>query len=262
MLRCRHQKGHVKNLRCTIGIGRFDKCMKHTANLEKHSAKFLPSDTLGKEGPTNSTSAKTSLPSTFYRALGKEKRPSRRRGDGDGAFAECLGDTRQRSYLFAECLPTSTRQMIYLWVPFVRFFVECSRRHSAKLAFLPSARARALGKDAIPVLRYWFFAECNTRQSDQYTGATRLSANVTTVTFRRWLTVLCRESLFVECRALDSTPVPRVLLSANAFVTESRTLPSTVLDKGFFAECPTKSTRQNAEHSAKARIPVVVTISF
>jgi hypothetical protein len=40
--------------------------------------------------------------------------------------------------------------------------------------------------------------------------------------------------------------VPRVLLSVNAVVTESRTLPSAALDK------PDK------KHSAKSRIPVVI----
>jgi hypothetical protein len=52
--------------------------------------------------------------------------------------------------------------------------------------------------------------------------------------------------------------VPRVLLSANVLVTESRTLPSAALGKGFFAEFLTKSTRQCGEHSTKSRIPVVV----
>ena len=52
--------------------------------------------------------------------------------------------------------------------PFVRFFVECSVWHSAKRASLPSARAITLGKEPIPVPRSWFFAECYTRQSDQY----------------------------------------------------------------------------------------------
>jgi hypothetical protein len=50
--------------------------------------------------------------------------------------------------------------------------------------------------------------------------------------------------------------VPRVLLSVNSIVTESRTLPSAALDKDVFAECPIESTRQSAEHSAKRRIPV------
>jgi hypothetical protein len=56
--------------------------------------------------------------------------------------------------------------------PFARFFAECSVWHLAKRASLPSARAATLGKEAIPVSRYWFFTECygpDTRQSDQYT---------------------------------------------------------------------------------------------
>jgi hypothetical protein len=51
--------------------------------------------------------------------------------------------------------------------PFVSFFVECSRRHSAKRGSLPSARATALGKEDLPVSRCSFFAECygpDTRQ--------------------------------------------------------------------------------------------------
>jgi hypothetical protein len=52
--------------------------------------------------------------------------------------------------------------------PFVRFFVVCYSRHSAKLASLPSARATTLDKEALPVPRYWFSAECygiGTRQA-------------------------------------------------------------------------------------------------
>jgi hypothetical protein len=75
--------------RYTTGIERFAECLKHSANPKKHSAKSLPSAALGKEGLANNTSAKASLPSTFYRALGKvfvecqtilgkENQPSRR----------------------------------------------------------------------------------------------------------------------------------------------------------------------------------------
>jgi hypothetical protein len=60
----------------TTGIDRFAECLKHSAKPEKHSGKSLPSVTLGKERSANCTSATTSLPSTFCRALGKE-------------FAEC-----------------------------------------------------------------------------------------------------------------------------------------------------------------------------
>jgi hypothetical protein len=44
----------------------FAECLKHSAKLEKHSAQALLSIALGKEGSTNSTSAKPSLPSTFF----------------------------------------------------------------------------------------------------------------------------------------------------------------------------------------------------
>jgi hypothetical protein len=112
------------------------------------------------------------LPSTFSRTLdtdfvecqavlGKEKSPSRRRGDGDDTFAECL--------------PASTRQRICQQGPFVGFFAECSVWHSAKHASLPSANALPLGKEAIPVLMFWIFAECygpDTRQSPSLPSVT------------------------------------------------------------------------------------------
>ena len=59
--------------------------------------------------------------------------------------------------------------------PFVSFFVECSRRHSAKLASLPSARATTLSKETLPVLRCSFFAECygpDTRQTPSLPSVT------------------------------------------------------------------------------------------
>jgi hypothetical protein len=51
--------------------------------------------------------------------------------------------------------------------------------------------------------------------------------------------------------------MPSVLLLVNMVVTESRTLPSAALEKDFFAECPTKSTRQSLEHSTKSQILLV-----
>jgi hypothetical protein len=71
----------------TTGIRRFVECLKH-------SAKFLPSVTLGKESLANSTSATASLPSTFYRALGTFGTRQRKAivmvtGNEDGTFAEC-----------------------------------------------------------------------------------------------------------------------------------------------------------------------------
>jgi hypothetical protein len=58
---------------------------------------------------------------------------------------------------------------------------------------------------------------------------------------------------FAECR-----PVPSVQHSVKGLFAESLTLPSAALGKAFFAECPTKGTRQRIQHSAKPWIPVVV----
>jgi hypothetical protein len=91
----------------------------------------------------------------------------------------------------------------------------------------------------------------------------RPSVKITTVSYRRLLMALCRAPPFVECLALgkvffdECLSVPRVLLSVNAVLTESRTLPSAALGKNLFAECPTGSTRQSAKHSTKSQIPVV-----
>jgi hypothetical protein len=92
----------------TTGIAGFAECPKHSAKLLKHSANFLLSVALGKEGSAYSASAKPSLLSTFSRALGKvvcrvpestrqRKAAVTATGDGDGVFAECLpNSTRQR----------------------------------------------------------------------------------------------------------------------------------------------------------------------
>jgi hypothetical protein len=82
----------------TTGNGRFAEC-------PKHSVKALPSVALGKEGSTNSTSAKPSLPSTFSRTLGKEvcRVPAKKSGRyGDevtetASLSSVKDDTRQRS---------------------------------------------------------------------------------------------------------------------------------------------------------------------
>jgi hypothetical protein len=136
--------------------------------------------TLGKEGSANSTSATTSLSSTFYRALGKEKRPSRRLVPETTTLPSVLGDTRQRNYLYRVSPNTLGKEItsllsVYHLVlgkgsangPFGIFFAECSMRHSAKLASLPSVTATTLDKEALPVSRRCFSAECygpDTRQ--------------------------------------------------------------------------------------------------
>jgi hypothetical protein len=79
----------------------------------------------------------------------------------------------------------------------------------------------------------------------------RLSAKITTVSYRRLLMALCRALPFAECLALgkdffaECISVPRVLLSVNVVVTENRSLPSATLGKAVFAECPTESTRHH-----------------
>jgi hypothetical protein len=55
----------------TTGNNLFVECLKHSTKPGKHSAKALPTVTLGKESSTNCTSVTTSLSSTFYRALDK-----------------------------------------------------------------------------------------------------------------------------------------------------------------------------------------------
>jgi hypothetical protein len=70
---------------------------------------------------------------------------------------------------------------------------------------------------------------------------------------------------FAECFTLDKSvfaewcPVPSVQHSVKRLVAESLTLPSAALGKAFFAECPTKGTRQRDRHSANSRIPVFPT---
>jgi hypothetical protein len=60
----------------TTGIAFFAECLRHSAKAILHSAKALPSVKLGKEHSANISSAKGSLPSAFFRTLGKD-------------FAEC-----------------------------------------------------------------------------------------------------------------------------------------------------------------------------
>jgi len=67
----------------TIGDALFAECLGHSAKALLHSAKALPSATLGKEQTAKPHPAKGSLPSAVCRALGK-------------GFAECQDGTRQR----------------------------------------------------------------------------------------------------------------------------------------------------------------------
>jgi hypothetical protein len=153
--------------------------------------------TLGKESSVNSTSATVSLPSTFYRALGKdfvecqsvlgeEKWPSRRWVTETTSLPSVLGDTRQRTYhcrVSPKTLGKEVTTLPSVYQPALgkgstsgalcRVLCRVSTSgHSTKFASLPSVRARALGKEALSVHRCCFSVECSgpdTRQSDQYT---------------------------------------------------------------------------------------------
>jgi hypothetical protein len=164
----------------TTVIGRFTECLKHSAKPDKHSAKTLPSVTLGKESSANNTSATASLPSTFYQALvslGTRQRKAvvTAPGNGDGAFAEChLIHSAKRLPLCRVATSLDSAKGPPAG-PFVSFLAKCSRRRSAKLASLPSARATALGKETLPVPRCCFSAECYgpyTRQSTSLPSVT------------------------------------------------------------------------------------------
>ena len=145
----------------------------HSAKAALHSAKPLPSATLGKEPPSNPFPVKAALPSVKFRALGK-------------GFAECRAGTWQRfdgigrrptlyifffKKLFAECHSSGTRQRNLFFKPLCRvpqhrhsakgviylffkiFFAECDDHCTRKACFL---------------FFLIFFVECNghcTRQS-------------------------------------------------------------------------------------------------
>jgi hypothetical protein len=66
----------LKRIPYTTGIAFFAECLRHSAKTILHSTKSLSSITLDKEHSANISSTKGSLPSTFFRTLGKD-------------FAEC-----------------------------------------------------------------------------------------------------------------------------------------------------------------------------
>jgi hypothetical protein len=88
---------------------------------------------------------------------------SRKHSAKNTSLPSVLWDTRQR----ARQGGSST--------PHVRLFAECSVRHSANPASLPSARDITLGKVPKSVPRFWLFAEC-------YDPDTRQSASLPSVT--------------------------------------------------------------------------------
>ena len=135
----------------TTGFRRFAECLMHPANATLPSAKPLLRAALSKEPPVKNPSAKNSLPSVFYRALGK-------------VFAECNLCTRQRKVTvtapvaLAHALPNVMSDALGkdFLIFFQNFFAECPARSALGKYFLifffvislPSTRVRALGKEA------------------------------------------------------------------------------------------------------------------
>ena len=130
----------------TTGFSFFAKCLTHSAKADIHSTKPLPSVTLGKGRSVNSLSAKTSLPSALYRALGKD-------------FAESQSDTQQRkvavtaSAIVTAALPSAKvkHSTKVLALPSV---VDLDTRQRWSLCRVPPARHSA---------KYVMFAECLSR---------------------------------------------------------------------------------------------------
>ena len=58
-------------LKYTTGLLEFAECPKHSAKDIKHSANGSPSVTLGEQHSPKTVTTKPTLPSVFYRALGK-----------------------------------------------------------------------------------------------------------------------------------------------------------------------------------------------
>ena len=121
----------------TTGFRFFAECLRHSAKAILHSTKALPSAALGKAHTVKNWSAKHSLPSVFYRALGKggghSTKKSDRHGAGpvDGHFAECqpCRHSAKIFYFFKKkslpsANPSGTWQRVFIFF-LQNFFAEC-----------------------------------------------------------------------------------------------------------------------------------------
>jgi hypothetical protein len=151
-------------VRSTTRIDRFAECLKNTRQRQKgfgeqHIGKAFFAEYFFWALDTDFVECQS--------VLGKEKPPSRRRGDGDGVFAECLLIHLAKKVPLCRVSADQHLAKDPSADTFVSFFAECSLWHSTKRVSLPSVRANTLDKEAIPVPRYWYFAECydpDTRQ--------------------------------------------------------------------------------------------------
>jgi hypothetical protein len=152
-------------------------------------------------------------------ALGKEKRPLRRRGDGDGFFAECQGRHSANELTLPSACPVALGKD--------STFAECPLGHSANELTLPSACPVALGKDST-------FAKCPLGHSAKSPpGRVPMSGSLpSALCGTRQSVPLCR----VPATTLGKVPkpVPRSLLFAECYGPDARqstSLPSVTLDK-------------------------------
>jgi hypothetical protein len=132
----------------TTGHSSFAECLRHSAKAILHSAKALPSVTLGKGCSANCTLTTASLPSTFCRALGKEfvechlslgkeKSPSWRQVTVTDPLPSVFFGTRQRGQ-FCRVSTLMTLGKDGPVGPTASPCAESSRRHSVKEASLSS----------------------------------------------------------------------------------------------------------------------------
>jgi hypothetical protein len=144
-----------------------------------------------------------------------------------------------------------------------KVFVECRTRqslcrvsHSAK-----SPREQYIGKG---LFAEYFFSGTRHRICRLPGGTRQRKAVVTAPGWRR--RCLCRVS--PNTLGKEVTSLPTSLPSTNWPALGKESVSGSLcqvlcrvicmaLGKAFFAECPTKSTRQRAKHSAKPRIPVM-----
>jgi hypothetical protein len=141
---------------------------------------------------------------------------------GISSFVVCLRHTAKAILHSANALPSVTLGK------------ERSTNCTSATVSLPSTFCRALGKD---------FVECHLALGKEKSP---FAESPLCRVFDTRQSSLCRVSSCTECSAL----------SKGRFA-ECLTLPSAALGKAFFAECPTKGTRQRIQHSAKPAIPVV-----
>ena len=135
-------------------------CHRHSAKTKKHSAKVLPSVTLGKQHTTSIVSANISLLSVFFgtrQTFCRELKPTldeKKYRDGIEMVTARLPSvpdlTLGKPEFFAECPISDTRQTCHLCR-------VSNPGHSANLPSLSSVKYWTLGKDRPRTYKCWLF---------------------------------------------------------------------------------------------------------